>query len=75
MDIEQIGLEKFGDLFTILGIAVVISPIVLLVEHIFKHRNSIKARNFVEITKKKLLLYQIPKKSSQNYNALSYRYM
>ena len=76
MDIEQIGLETFGGLFIILGIAVAISPIVLLVEHIFKHRNSIKTRNFIEITKKKkLLLYQILKKSSQNYNVFSYRYM
>ena len=78
MDIEQIGLEAFGGLFIILGIAVAISPIVLLVEHIFKHicRNSIKTRNFIEITKKKkLLLYQILKKSSQNYNVFSYRYM
>ena len=39
---EQIDLEAFGGLFIILGIAVVLSLIVLLAEHTFKHRNSIK---------------------------------
>ena len=43
MNNEQINLEEFGGLFIILGIAVVISLIILLAEHTFKHRNSIKA--------------------------------
>ena len=42
MDTEQIDLKAFGGLFIILGIAVVISPTVLLLEHTFKHRHSIK---------------------------------
>ena len=43
MNNEPINLEEFGGLFIILGIAVVISLIVLLVEHTVKHKNSIKA--------------------------------
>ena len=45
---EQIDLMTFGGLFIILGIAIVISLSVLLAEHTFKHRKSIKAT----ITKK-----------------------
>ena len=43
MKTEEIDFEAFGGLFIILGIAVVISLIVLLVEHTVKHKNSIKA--------------------------------
>ena len=42
MDTEKIDLEGFGGLFVLLGIAIVISLIVLLAEHAFKHRNNIK---------------------------------
>jgi len=42
MDTEQIDLQSFGGLFIFLGIAIVISLIYLLVEHIFKHRENIK---------------------------------
>ena len=48
MDTEQIDLMTFGGVFIILGIAIVISLIILLAEHTFKHRKSIKAT----ITKK-----------------------
>ena len=42
MGTEKIDLAAFGGLFILLGIAVVVSLITLLAEHIFKHRDSIK---------------------------------
>ena len=42
MDTNQIDLSKFGGLFILLGIGIVISLIVLLAEHTFKHRDSIR---------------------------------
>ena len=44
MGTEKIDLATFGGLFILLGIAAVISLITLLVEHAFKHRESIKKK-------------------------------
>ena len=44
MGTEKIDLTAFGGLFILLGISTVISLISLLVEHAFKHRNSIKTK-------------------------------
>jgi len=41
MDTEQIELKRFGGLFILLGMAIVISLIFLLVEHTIKHRESL----------------------------------
>ena len=43
MDTEEIDLPEFGGLFVLLAIAIIISLIVLLAEHTFKHRKRIKA--------------------------------
>ena len=42
METNQIDLNSFGGLFILLGIGIIISLIVLLAEHTFKHRDSIK---------------------------------
>ena len=44
MDTEQIELKRFGGIFIFLGIAIIISLIVLLVERTVKHRKGIKTK-------------------------------